>query len=290
VPLLLATCFSLLLALEGPGADRRAASGLVLEVDRSRGRVTISCDAGPGFTLAVVQSFTSSHPPELVGLRVGTFVDFWRVGGARIEGIRTRGTPSSDPQALEAERLKLLDQITAAEAPEPPLALGLPAPDFTLTNQDGEPVTLSRFAGKVVAVSFMYTSCHSPDFCFRLTNNFGLLQRRFGSRLGRDLVLLTITFDPVHDQPEVLARYGATWKADSRGWHLLTGPAPDVRRICRTFGMNAWPDMGMITHDLRTAVIDREGRLWANLEGNYFSAQQLGDLLEAAMGWASTAR
>jgi protein SCO1/2 len=49
------------------------------------------------------------------------------------------------------------------------------------------------------------------------------------------------------------------------------------------FGMNFWPEMGMLAHTMHTAVIDRQGRLVANLEGNEFSAEQLGNLLETVM-------
>jgi protein SCO1 len=41
--------------------------------------------------------------------------------------------------------------------------------------------------------------------------------------LGRDLVLLTLTFDPIHDSPEALSKYAQTWYADTNTWHFLTG-------------------------------------------------------------------
>jgi protein SCO1/2 len=49
------------------------------------------------------------------------------------------------------------------------------------------------------------------------------------------------------------------------------------------FGVNFWPDEGLLTHSLHTAVIDRDGKLVANLEGNQFTAVQLGDLVEATL-------
>ena len=60
--------------------------------------------------------------------------------------------------------------------------------------------TLSQFAGGVVAINFTYTTCQLSDFCLRLVNHFGALQRRFADVLGRDLVFLTITFDPASRQ------------------------------------------------------------------------------------------
>ena len=66
----------------------------------------------------------------------------------------------------------------------------------------------------------------------------------------------------------------------SDGWHFLTGSRADVARVCELFGVEFWPEEGLITHTLRTAVIDRDGRLAATLEGKDYSGSQLGDLLE----------
>jgi len=164
-----------------------------------------------------------------------------------------------------------------------PLALGEPVPDFTLIDQTGRRVTLSQFEGKVVALTFIYTNCPLPNYCFRQSNNFARLQKRFAKRLGSDLVLLSITFDPVHDRPEVLAQYASAWKADPNSWHFLTGTLPDVKTVCRAFGLNFWTDEGSLTHLLRTAIIDRKGKLAAELEGNEYTAQQLGDLVQATL-------
>ena len=160
---------------------------------------------------------------------------------------------------------------------------GQTVPDFTLTDQTGQRVSLSRFAGKVVGVTFIYTSCPLPDFCFRLSNNFERLQKRFATKMGSDLVLLSISFDPVHDTPEVLAKYASTWKADPNSWHFLTGTPAEVKPVCRRFGLNFWPDEGSLAHSLHTLVIDREGKLAANFEGNQFSAEQLGDFVDATL-------
>ena len=121
-------------------------------------------------------------------------------------------------------------------------------------------------------------------YCFRLSNHFGVLQERFKGRLGLDLVLLTVTFDPVRDQPDVLARFTKTWKADPTNWHFLAGTVPNVQRVTNLFGMEFFPDESLMDHSLHTAVIDRHGRLVANIEGNQFTAEQLGDLVQSVLG------
>jgi protein SCO1/2 len=160
-----------------------------------------------------------------------------------------------------------------------PVAIGASVPDFTLIDQARRRVALSSFIGKIVVVNFVYTRCALPQFCLRMSNNFSALQKRFSSDLGRELVLLTITFDPERDTPDVLASYAERWGANPVGWRFLTGSVADIRRVCALFGQEAFAEEGLMNHLLHTAVIDRTGTLVANLEGNAFTAEQLGDLV-----------
>jgi protein SCO1/2 len=98
------------------------------------------------------------------------------------------------------------------------------------------------------------------------------------------LILLNISFDPVHDQPDVLAQYARHWNAAGvPGWYFLTGPVVEVQKVCHEFGMNFWQDEGLITHALHTVILDRQGRVVGNLEGNEFTAKQLGDLFDSLL-------
>jgi hypothetical protein len=96
--------------------------------------------------------------------------------------------------------------------------------------------------------------------------------------MGRDLVLLSVSIDPAHDTPAVLAKYAATWKADAKSWHFLTGPEPDVKSgvpqvRSELLAGRRGPDAFLAHHHYRPA-----GELAANFEGNEFTAEQLGDL------------
>ena len=92
-------------------------------------------------------------------------------------------------------------------------------------------------------------------------------------------MLLTVTFDPERDTPEVLATYAARFNADPKMWRFLTGKTADVRRVCALFGVESYLDEGLVNHSLHTAIIDRRGRLVANIEGNQHTPEQLGDLI-----------
>src|SRR5712692_8233823 len=260
-------------------------TGIVLDVDRSRNVFTVSIQAIPGFVPAMAMPFEVRQAKDLDGLVPGAAVEFVLVvdrDASHAERIRIVRYQSVEQDPLAANRLKLLTEIAGGARPRA-LALGDTVPDFRLTNQKHRPVALSNLRGRVVAISFVYTSCALPDFCLRIANNFGVLQKRFKARLGRDLVLLTVTFDPVHDTPEVLAQYARRWDADPATWHFLTGPVRDVQRVCHLFGVDFFPDEGLLNHSLHTAILDRRGKLVANLEGNQFTADQLGDLTEAVL-------
>lgn len=96
-------------------------------------------------------------------------------------------------------------------------------------------------------------------------------------------VLMTVVIDPAQDRDKALERYADTWKANPAAWRFLTGPVDDVRNVAALFGMNFWKDEGFLTHSFHTVVIDRQGKLAANLEGNNFTAQQLGDVVASVM-------
>jgi protein SCO1/2 len=197
--------------------------------------------------------------------------------------VRIRHYDSADREPASARRLQLLDE--ALRRPQHVLAVGQTVPDFLLTDQQKRPTRLRQFAGKMVAINFVYTRCVLPEYCLRSSNNFGTLQEQFQKRMGNDLVLLTITLDPVHDQPEILRDYAKTFHADPENWRFLTGTATDVQRVGDLFGVTFVPEEGLFVHSQRTAILDRDGKLLANLEGNEFTAQQLADLLATALGF-----
>jgi protein SCO1/2 len=261
-------------------------SGVVLQVDSARNSFSASIHEIPGFMPAMAMPFEVREKKDLAGLVPGAAVEFTLVvskTSSHAERIRIVPYQSVEQDPLTANRLKLLTRLAGTRSPRT-LAIGEAAPDFRLTDQKHRPVKLSDFRGKVVAINFVYTRCALPNLCLRIANNFGAIRKRFESQLGRDLVLLTVTFDPARDTPDVLAQYAARWNADPATWHFLTGPVADVQRVCHLFGVDAFPDEGLMSHSLHTAILDREGRLAANLEGNQFTVEQLADLIKAVLG------
>ena len=235
---------------------------------------------------AMVMPFEVVRTTDLEGLTPGAIVELTLVvlqRSARAEHIRVLRYQSVEQDPFTANRLKLLNQITAGGSTARAVEIGQAVPDFTLIDQTRRPVRLSGLRGRVVVINFIYTSCALPNFCLRAANNFGVLKKRFKAELGWDLVLLTVKFDPLHDAPDVLAWYASQWNADAATWHFLTGLMPDVHRVYSLFGVDAFPEEGLMNHSLHTAIIDRQGRLVVNLEGNQYTAAQLGDLTQTVL-------
>jgi len=257
-----------------------------MNVDAPHKTVTVSCAPIAGYMDAMVMPFTVRDAKELEALAPGVTISFTLVvdgDTSYVENIQALRYQGLEVDPLTARRLRLMNQTierSSATSNVKPLAIGDRVPDFRLLDQTAHRVALSKFSGKVVALNFIYTRCALPDFCFRSSNHFRQLQKRFQKQLGSDLILLTVTFDPAHDRPDVLLKYAALWKADPRSWHFLTGSTSDVQRICSWFSLDAFQDEGLMNHSLHTAIIDRTGKLAANIEGNQFTAEQLGDLVQ----------
>jgi protein SCO1/2 len=160
--------------------------------------------------------------------------------------------------------------------PKEKLRIGEAVGEFALADQSGRTVRLSDLRGKVVAIDFIYTRCPLPDVCPRLSASFATLQRKFADRLGRDLVLVSVTVDPDYDTPAVLADYAKRWGADARGWLFLTG---DVRGLASQLGEVYWSDEGSIGHNSVTSILGRDGRLAAAVDGTGWRVDQLAGLI-----------
>jgi protein SCO1 len=271
----------LLATLPSWAGQRYKVNGLVLKVDPAQQLFTASCRSIAGYMDAMTMPYSVRDPKLLHGLKPGSMVEFTLfVDGmtSYVESLRTTGFENMEVEPLQARSLKIIQDVMDP-ASNTTLSVGQNVPDFTFHDQDRQAVSLAQQSGKVVVATFIYTRCPNPSYCFRLANNLGQLQKRFRDQMGRNLVLLSLIIDPEHDQADTLQKYGKIWKADSKAWHFLDGPLPETQRVCRLFGMNFWLDEGFYTHTFHTVVIDRRGKLAANLEGNQFTSQQLGDLV-----------
>ena len=258
--------------------------GMVVRVDAAKGSFVVSHDKIVGLMDSMIMPFDVRDPKELQGVVPGAVVEFTLTvssTSAYASKIIVRRYQAVEKDPKTAQRLAVMKKMAGLSTAR--LEVGQKVPDFTLIDQSRQRVTFSSLAGRVVALNFIYTRCALPQFCLRVSNNFGVLQKRFKKELGHDLALLTITFDPERDTPDVLSAYAQQWSADAKTWHFLTGAVPDVRKVCAMFGVESFPDEGLLNHSLRTVVIDRAATITASIEGNQYTPEQLGDLVFTAL-------
>lgn len=134
----------------------------------------------------------------------------------------------------------------------------LPAVDFTLTNQDGQPVRLTDYQGKLILLVFGYTHC--PDACPVTLSSLNRALEELGDARGQVQVLL-ISVDPESDTPAVLKEYLSRFNPAFVG---LTGSPQEIEAVTRAYGVHVEDegstDGHFVAHTALTYVIDREGR------------------------------
>jgi protein SCO1 len=104
-----------------------------------------------------------------------------------------------------------------------------------LLTQDNRPVRFYNdlLKGKVVLINFVFTTC--KGVCSPMTANLAKVQRLLSERVGRDVVMLSISVDPETDTPAALKRYADTFKAQP-GWYFLTGEKKNVEWVLYKLG------------------------------------------------------
>jgi len=272
----LVVVFVLILVTAGCGSARRTEeakkyklSGRVVALDAASKQVVIAHQAIPGYVDATTMGFPLKDPRDLDRLRPNDQVEGWLY----VELTRSYLEIESIVHASEG----------AGESPQPAKSpsAGTLVPDIPLVNQDARKLRLSSFRGKTVVLTFIYTRCPLPDFCPRMNQNFARIAEALDKEpSARERIeLLTISFDPAYDTPEVLkkhrARYRRTESPTSVPWDFVTGTPEDIRKLADFFGL-FYQGTGLDTvHTLRTAVVDKDGKVVRVFEGNSWTPEDV---------------
>ena len=140
---------------------------------------------------------------------------------------------------------------------------------FVLRDSTGRAVNTREItAGKVAVVSFIYTACPERLGCPLASVALQDLQGRLKNEgLHRDVVLLSISFDPGRDNPARLAKYARVYGADPVFWRFMTAPSSRVLEdVLEGYGQDRAPVYdsrgrftGRYSHVLKVFLVDREG-------------------------------
>ena len=132
------------------------------------------------------------------------------------------------------------------------------APELALVNQSGQPLTLRELRGKVVFLTFTYSTC--ADVCPLITASMVTLQQRLTAAERQQVFFLSVTAQPEVDTPAVLHAYAQRLGVDLASWAFVTGHPQAVQAVWQAFGLTVKPRAkGVVDHPAWTFLIDREG-------------------------------
>jgi protein SCO1/2 len=274
-------CLTVLGACKAESARTYSLRGQILAIEQPRqdGRplFTVKHEDIPNFMPAMTMTYSIKEPADQV--RAGDLITATLVlaPGGEVHLTHLKKTGRADLPA-GAGPVKVMDVMNPGDE----------VPDDALQDQTGTTRRLSDWRGQALAVTFVYTRCPLPDFCPLLDRRFGELQRAIaGDAHLRDRAhLVSVSFDPAHDTAAVIEAHAKTRGADPRTWSYLTGPPAAIDRFTSRFGVSTIEDKNSaetLTHNLRTAVVDRRGRLVKIHSGNEWTVETLlADLREAS--------
>ena len=244
--------------VEAKGVKTYQVRGVVREVKPDGRTVVIRHEPIPGYMEAMSMPFQARETNELAGIKAGDEVTFrltvsneesWIVDVKRTGRVSGVGNDSGSPPSTAATNLPAEFRL-------------LQIPDFALTNEFGQPVSLRQFQGRALAMTFFFTRCPIPEYCPRLTKNFqGAIQKLKAAPDGpTNFHFLSISFDPV-DTPILLRSYANQYRYDSNHWSFLTGHPDQIRELARGFGVPVSGTGATLSHGFSTTIFNADGRL-----------------------------
>lgn len=252
--------------------------GIVRRIAPDRSEVTIKHEAIPGYMMAMTMDFTVKNTNELRNIAPGDQINFkLRVTETNswIESIRF------DSHVVE----KTSNGVFTFHKPTAELKPGDPMPDFTLTAEDGRPVHCSDFRGRVLAFTFFFTRCPLPDFCPRMDLNFSAARAllRAAPDAPTNWQFLSISFDPENDLPATLVNYAEFYRHnDADRWLFSVADTNTLARLAPQLDLMIVREDNTISHNLRTVVLDPQGRIARQFDGNRWTPKELADAMLAA--------
>jgi protein SCO1/2 len=253
--------------------------GVVREIAADRRTAVIRHEEIPGYMPKMTMELNVRDPAELADIHVGDEITFRLHADAQthwIDGIRRVGrAPPVEPAATPL--------FVPEEAPE--LKPGEPVPDAEFLDEHGRTVRLSDFRGRAVAFTFFFTRCPLPDYCPRMNAHFrdarALLLAR--SEAPTNWQFLCVSFDAEFDRPAVLSRYARAYRGENPDRWLFAAAAPaTLARLAPRLDLMVTREAGGFSHNLRTVVLDRQGCIFRQFDGNAWSPADLAEALVSA--------
>jgi cytochrome oxidase Cu insertion factor (SCO1/SenC/PrrC family) len=133
---------------------------------------------------------------------------------------------------------------------------GQAAPDFSLTNQFGQRISLNAFRGKVVILAFTDSQC--TTVC-PLTTQSMLAAKDLLGKAGDEVQLLGIDANPAATTISDVMTYSRSHGMVNQ-WDFLTGTLPELKAVWKRYGIEVQITQGQVDHTPALYIIDARGR------------------------------
>jgi len=237
--------------------------GVLKEVRQEEHQLVISHEEIPHFMEAMTMPFHVKDAPVLTEASSGDHITFQlhvTESDSWVDHIQPLAAATGTARSLAA----LPNRSVASEPGPAPISRTPNAlRDYKFTNELGEPISLAEFRGQAIALTFFFTRCPIPQYCPRLSRNFEEVQRKLSAMVHgpTNWHLVSVTFDPTHDTPDVLRAYANSYHYDRAHWSFLTGPSDKIAELARLCDVKFAADNGGFNHNFRTLIIDASNRL-----------------------------
>ncbi len=253
--------------------------GQILAVDQSRQEVTIKHEDIKGFMPGMTMPFKVSSASLLDGRTPGDLVR------ATLVVNDSQGVLTAIEQTGHAPLTERPPARPAADALKP----GNAVPDVELVDESGATRRLSDWRGRAVALTFIYTRCPLPDFCPLMDRQFADVQQIVAddTTLRGRVQLLSISFDPGVRHVRCSGHAREKGRRRSRHLELSDRQPARHRHLCcalRCVHHARRSDPGSVVHNLRTAVVDTNGKLVTIINGMQWAPSELVTGLRSAVG------
>jgi len=225
----------------------------------------------PGLMPAMTMPFEATDPAALIGMEVGDAVGFELV----IDGNRSwiRNVAGLPDDAVAAHPAGASDPFHTDS--DPLLDRGDPIPDTELVTHADTTLRLSDLEGRRTLLTFIYVRCPIPDFCPLMSRHFAALQPVLHAIEGAPVHLLSISFDPANDRPDVLRSYAERYTDDLTNWTFATGDPGTIRALAEQLGMYYEGGTDQIFHNLVTVLVDERGTVQRIWRGNDWTPEDV---------------
>jgi protein SCO1/2 len=239
--------------------------GIVVSTDAAKGEVMLNAENIPGFMEAMTMSYKLQDPSVISELHPGD----------KITATLIAGQDAAGPVNMRLDHIVVIAQARPDYLPKVEYhvpAAGDSVPDTPMLNQSGRKIKLSQFRGKVVVLTFIYTRCAMADFCPRMSHNFAEIDKALANEpaLYGKTHLLSVSFDPTYDSPQVLRTYGGayTGKSGFAHWDFAAPSVADLPSMEQFFDVGVTGEGVNIMHSVSTVVVGKDGKVVAYYPSN----------------------